>query len=978
MTTPARHTQRSVARDRRGRRIASAAARRPARPTALAAALLVTLAVACTDPQAVFEDEALPVLARSCAATTCHGVAPSAEAAGEVLDWRQLLFRLDSHGAIADPEAARTAALRAANTREDPRFSSLLRKALPAHAGGLPHAGGAIFASSDDPAAQALVRWLRSEAADAGGEGKLALPPLVQHFRDDVEPRLMGAGCTFGNCHGTQSPVPLRLDSGTPWGIPVAATLHNYASAKAMLALGGDGTQSRLLRKTLRLRDGGLPHRAGSMATFEDLDSPTAHAIATWACREREAVAGAACDPAGPTPLARVAVTVAVPQAEGLFDLAPFAAGTTVRLAERQGATWSWTSDVGASICQSCDVRDPVASDDGQSVVVSAQASAGGDRLLWQLPVSGGGATPWTEAVPGRVVHDRDPAIGPGGRVFFVSDRAGMLADDGGVGSEVFEALGPGKAPRRRTFSPHRARFVGAFAVGEETSGTVAMTLLRGVFGEGRRAHPFRFQPDLRNEVHQHFGMTLPFEALIATRELADGNYVAVGLALDATDTAGTLVLSDRNLGPALPEDTAAAPSLPAWLPPWRRVSLPAAAGLTAVADPAPLPDGSVLLVGRSAAGTPLLRMRWDRHGEGAIEVAPPEVLLAAPAERMLRQPAPLLRRAPLPAVKTEHGDRDAATGTLVHQGVPMIEALLARLPPTGQRIIRSDLATLRLLEPLPLAPGWRTPLAPTQRPADALPSASRASLAPLAPARVLAELGLAPDGSVYAEVPAGSAFRLQALDGEGLAVGAAHNRWLHAEGGQAIPQGVHARSNGPYRAMCATCHGANDGNPQGALPIQPDLMTSASWSMARYLDCNPRRPLPPQPTGAATRIEVDWRRDIVPIVQARCAGCHGAAAAAGLDLRPTPTALFDQAYEALLRRGDGSGHGWRYVDATMGRARTSFLAEKLLGRELEAPRSLLPGVGPHGGVSDGERAAILRWIELGASYIGTPMTEGP
>ena len=92
-----------------------------------------------------------------------------------------------------------------------------------------------------------------------------------------------------------------------------------------------------------------------------------------------------------------------------------------------------------------------------------------------------------------------------------------------------------------------------------------------------------------------------------------------------------------------------------------------------------------------------------------------------------------------------------------------------------------------------------------------------------------------------------------------------------------------------------------------------------------------------------------------------------------GLALEPVPTAYYDRAYEALQAFGAGSGGGKRYVDERGASARRSYLMEKLLGRELEAPHALtgpcpppgatVPRLGAH------ELAAFARWLDAGAIY---------
>jgi hypothetical protein len=94
-------------------------------------------------------------------------------------------------------------------------------------------------------------------------------------------------------------------------------------------------------------------------------------------------------------------------------------------------------------------------------------------------------------------------------------------------------------------------------------------------------------------------------------------------------------------------------------------------------------------------------------------------------------------------------------------------------------------------------------------------------------------------------------------------------------------------------------------------------------------------------------------------------------ARAAGLSLTTAPTARYDVAYESLVALGEGSRHGFRYVDVTGTSARGSHLVERVLGEELDAPRSTR-GAPPHRGsppLDDDALRALARWIEAGATW---------
>jgi mono/diheme cytochrome c family protein len=213
------------------------------------------------------------------------------------------------------------------------------------------------------------------------------------------------------------------------------------------------------------------------------------------------------------------------------------------------------------------------------------------------------------------------------------------------------------------------------------------------------------------------------------------------------------------------------------------------------------------------------------------------------------------------------------------------------------------------------------------------------------------------------------------------MAVGTMHNRWYYTLGGQVLNQGVSAAMGTVrYSSQCGACHGEPNG--VGGRPLEqeaPDAVTGASLSLSRYTEQNPRRPIDPVVAGPATRVEVDFRRDVQPILERRCVSCHGASSpAGGLSLTSSPTAHFTTAYEQLLAPGTGSGNARAYVDDGDGRARTSYLVELVTGRELDAPRALTTQGTPHpstgqgsGPLTDEERLVLIRWIELGATFQG-------
>jgi hypothetical protein len=257
----------------------------------------------------------------------------------------------------------------------------------------------------------------------------------------------------------------------------------------------------------------------------------------------------------------------------------------------------------------------------------------------------------------------------------------------------------------------------------------------------------------------------------------------------------------------------------------------------------------------------------------------------------------------------------------------------------------------LRVLEGIPLTTSGRSrDRIAAASPPGSPPGLTIHGLPPLAPRRMLGEIDVQPDGSFNIEVPANTPIELQILDDDGMALRTC--TWIWAKNHE--PRG------------CIGCH------------EDPEL-TPENLFMGAFQGPSIPLTLPP-----ARRRTVDFRRDVMPIVTAKCLPCHRQGGspprldAGGRFVARTAAADFNHAYTALLA-SDGSGDAVKYRYVHPGQARTSPLIWHLFGRNTSRPWDgaavsrevkIIPP-GESAPLTAGERRTFVEWIDMGALWDG-------
>ena len=914
-------------------------------------ALILLVAPGCDSTpaeQEQFRDEVVPLLESRCAGAACHGITPDAPQAGERPGDEGYLFDTDDDGQIADWQQARRETLRFVNAVEDPFFSSLLRKPLPADSGGQPHDGGANFTSLDDPALHPLRRWIELEPEGGEDPSPPELNDREQFFADQVQPQLIGRNCASSRCHGETSSNGLQLDPGIPGEDPgprfgVQISRDNYEQTRPFLALDGDPSESRLHKKALPLEQGGITHRGGNRTFFTDADDPAVEAIEQWAEKERTHQR----DDADSDPLHGVVYIRSSTDPSPPFEVTDHAPGSDLYL-RRPAAPDGQDHNLTAHLHDGdADIRDPAVCHDGRRVAFAMRTGSDDAHALYELDLN-------TDEVHRLTDHEHTdvmPTWGPDDTLYFVSDRHHPDAEQSNL---ALYSLQDDQSPRRITFGvgPHinpRYFDVGAF----QGHLTVAH---RRTLGDEDETVGFEFPVDFGADFHIFFGTTAPYDHFLVFDEMPDGRALTILSDPDNRWPAGKLAVVDRNLGPELgPDDSIEDAAVDAYTDSLRVLdSSVRPTGLSwggAYRDPVALPDGSVLVAhapGPADLTDPdadmqfrlrRLTIREAADGCTTLECTPRidsiETWLDPPDGESVHSPRPVVDRVTTGPDNTAPDPEEPTTFELADAAVHQM--LLDHPFAAGPKPLRNDIHYLRLIEAADF-------------PSDApMPDGHP-------PARILAEVELKADDSAFADIPAETPFRTQLLDEHRMAVGEQHNRWIFAWPGQRFPSSI---GRDGYNLACAGCHGTRSGD-RDDLVVDLDVSSAASATLASFEDRNPRRPRTPTAVDESTR-PVTYVDDVEPIVQRRCAtaGCHGE--------QPGPDDDFGIDYPSLIAGQPDSEGARRWVDTLNTSARTSLLVEVAADRQFDGPGPPMDHPDPE--VTDDELLTLIRWIETGAAY---------
>ncbi|MCB9599639.1 MAG: PD40 domain-containing protein [Sandaracinus sp.] len=824
-----------------------------------------------------FVSNVQPLLRENCAGSSCHGN-PFADlylACGDSeAELRWNYFTTLSH--VTTPVST----------------SGLLRRPLSTLAGGTFHEGGNVLSSTEDPRYQTLLAW----AEDVATRRPEVLvdddpDPGLRFFANRVQPVLVREGCMFMNCHSVAMFHELRFQGGDQGVFSRIGTRRNHHVSRLSLALESENpNDSRIIAKNLYAAQDvpgaqGMPHRGGSLfedfsadgdlnpATLDDCvgfdadtgdlnEVPAYCVLARWHQIEREqAIARGEIFPeAAPV---QDLVWVARPMGVGdVRDFDTFRGGADLRAAPLTvDADGAMTLGTSTSLLGSCglsgsvDVRNPAVSWDGSRIAFAARTSASEPLRLYWMSSDGSGC----ELVPGIaagsaeengiLIHDFDPAFAPDGRLVFASTRGNV---DGDV-----DYRGPTRTPA--AMQPNANLFV------REGDGVRQLTFLLNqevapnFMGDGRliftteKREPDFHQLALRRQnldggdYHPLFAQraSVGFDAATEVVELPNRNLAFVAAPLGSADGAGTIVVTNRSVGPDQADRPAQRDYVHSMF-----VPVPGALGGIAGVPGGPTTRGAF----RSPAITPGARLvvscdtsatdlsagpfAWqlcelDPRTGAVRELGGDAGMANVEAVAVFARADNGIFKSKVDEVNGTSRIDPSRDGALLHfLDFPLLATLLFENV-RGERRIDPDVGSARILEVRPPPSSARSFGDVTAQ------VVSDAYGQVFVDYQILGDIPLRADGSGIARMPAGRPFLLQPLTSGGAPLvfgeGApftgeiVQREQMQLYPGEALNQSMPRRL---FNGLCGTCHGSISGRELDSA-VRIDVLTGASRTLA-------------------------------------------------------------------------------------------------------------------------------------------------
>ncbi len=932
-----------------------------------------------TPSVADFEQTVIPIIERDCGTSACHA---ADDAQFATLPETYYAFPVDSDGKITGSERVSAALTRTMEklASEDVKFSDFIRKPLEESLGGSAHRGGTQYSTMNDESLKQLMHW--GQAAKPS-----ELPEIsarAARYAEEVEPILAKKRCMLSSCHGASAANLLIFDPGFVGEFDINSSKRNYAKVAVHLNLATpDPLMSRLLRKALPLDQGGIFHRGGNDFFDPSGDDPDLQVIKDFISDARTelgdddkgVVSGIVFASTDPTP-------------RRLFDIAAWQPGGDIHSLVPAASSGVLTNLTAAHHVGTADIRDPAVSYDATKIAFSMRKTEADCSNIYVMNIDGSNLTQVTNDTGnlpnGIKVSNVEPVWGPDDRIYFISTRAGEITshDDWPL-SNAYIIKPDGTGLTRMSFNGGNEVAPGWRYAPKHGEAEIEIRTLDLTFTAARKvgdllfAPLMRVPPDFHADYHPHYGTQNPeFQIFTQMTQMPDMREPLLLMDDSTVWEGGSLALIDRNLGAKITDGGTS--SVVNYEDPLQELTaigeVISHQGVSAngyYRDPFSMPDGSIL-VGHSSESIDLTDVAATpdtgiyhvllRELEGNNTIIQSKTLLVDIPGKIEMDPRPIFKRR-LEEVgdPLHHLSNEAQSGTLLNFDLAVLLTLGEEDSPSNGKTfdeMAEKIHRVRFVEEIQKQPG------------------EAAGRGGHGVRRVIGEFAATEDRSLYAELPAGVPFYIQAIGETGMA-SSTFNQWYFILPGEKLNQVTRREV---WDSRCGGCHGSRSGIP-GDTVATPDVLSQASRVDANY-DKATRTDLPPIPYGLDPneRQEIDFVRDIQPVLSATCAtgGCHDGTRVPDLSSR-AGIGGFSGAYEALTAAGTDSTNGFAYVDPISSFSQNNYLSEVLLGQELSAPRAMDSGQCPGGNqLSDTDKRLLMTWMDLGANFEGIGSKAAP
>lgn len=226
-----------------------------------------------------FEQKVIPILENRCT-INCHGLEY------QVKNNDFFSYQVDSNYKIKSSSLVKKLLLENFLSPDDhPKFSKILTAPLHENYGGTGHKSINVFSTDQDEDYLTLKNWVSLYFREK--DFKIAnLPINLTFFKTKVLPVFERNSCFTMSCHSSNVSNDFQLKKANHLNeYSLENLLHNYNTTlgtKTDFINFNFPSESRIITKSIPLKNGGIPHRGGNDLFFSDLKDNDVQTLLSW------------------------------------------------------------------------------------------------------------------------------------------------------------------------------------------------------------------------------------------------------------------------------------------------------------------------------------------------------------------------------------------------------------------------------------------------------------------------------------------------------------------------------------------------------------------------------------------------------------------------------------------------------------------------------------------------------------------------